>query len=95
MQQLLKISLDDETRLELTFSAIVDIPAVGCWSSGLNGPTQPKLNKLCGLQPMYANLAAINNKSHGLSPPGGFSFLSFEKAVPYYFQGHLTLRNAI
>ena len=36
-----------------------------------------------------------NNKSHGLSPPGGFSFLSFDQAVPYYSQRHLADRNAI
>ena len=31
----------------------------------------------------------INNKSHGLSPPGGFSSLLFDQAVPYYSQRHL------
>ena len=54
MQQLRNISFNNETKLELTFSAIVDIPAVGCRPSGLNGPTQAKLNELCGLQPMFA-----------------------------------------
>ena len=58
------ISLDDETRLELTFLAIVDIPAVGCRPSGLNGPTQPKLNKLCGLQPMFAKDWWLTNNVH-------------------------------
>ena len=36
-----------------------------------------------------------NNKSHGLSPPGGFSSLSFDQVVPYYSQRHLADRNAI
>ena len=54
IHRLQNISLDNETRQELTFLAIVDIPAVGCQPSGLNGPTQPKLNELCGLQPMFA-----------------------------------------
>jgi hypothetical protein len=33
----------------------------------------------------------LNNKSHGLSPPGGFSSLFFDQAVPYYSQRHLHL----
>ena len=36
-----------------------------------------------------------NNKSHGLSPPGGFLSLSFDQVVPYYSQRHLADRNAI
>ena len=32
----------------------------------------------------------INNKSHGLSPPSGFSLLSFDQVVPYYSQRHKT-----
>jgi hypothetical protein len=36
-----------------------------------------------------------NNKSHGLSPPGGFSSLFFDQAVPYYSQRHLADWNAI
>ena len=37
----------------------------------------------------------LNNKSHGLSPPGGFSSLFFDQEVPYYSQRHLADRNAI
>ena len=36
-----------------------------------------------------------NNKSHGLWPPGGFSSLFFDQAVPYYPQRHLADWNAI
>ena len=37
----------------------------------------------------------LNNKYHGLSPPGGFSSLFFYQAVPYYSQHHLANLNAI
>ena len=37
---------------------------------------------------------ALSNKSHGLLPPGGFSSLSFDQAVPYYSQRYLADRNA-
>ena len=37
----------------------------------------------------------LNNKSHGLLPPGGFSSLLFDQVVPYYSQHHLANRNAI
>ena len=37
----------------------------------------------------------LNNKSHGLSPPGGFSSLTFDQVVPYYSQRHLADWNAI
>jgi hypothetical protein len=37
----------------------------------------------------------LNNKSHGLSPPGGFASLFFDQVVPYYSQRHLADRNAI
>ena len=37
----------------------------------------------------------LNNKSHGLLPPGEFSSLSFDQAIPYYSQRHLADRNAI
>ena len=33
----------------------------------------------------------LNNTSHGLSPPGGFSSLFFDQAVPYYSRRHLHL----
>ena len=36
-----------------------------------------------------------NNNSHGLSPTGGFSSLSFDQVVPYYSQPHLADQNAI
>ena len=36
-----------------------------------------------------------NNKSHGLSPPGGFSSHFFDQVVPYYSQRHLADWNAI
>ncbi len=36
-----------------------------------------------------------NNKSHGLSPPGGSSSLFFDQAVTYYPQRHLADCNAI
>ena len=41
------------------------------------------------------SIELLNNKSRGLSPPGGFSFLSFDQAVPYYSQRHLADWNAI
>ena len=44
-----------------------------------------KNNKLCGLSPPGGSV----------SPPGGFSFLSFDQVVPYYSQCHLADRNAI
>jgi len=34
----------------------------------------------------FTSIELLNNKSHGLLPPGGFSFLSFDQAVPYYSQ---------
>ena len=37
----------------------------------------------------------LNNKSHGLLPPVGFLFLSFDQAVPYHSQCHLADWNAI
>ena len=37
----------------------------------------------------------LNNKSHGLSPPGVFSSLSYDQEVPYYAQRHLANLNAI
>ena len=37
----------------------------------------------------------LNNKSHGLLPLGGFSFISFDQVVPYYSQRHLADQNAI
>ena len=37
----------------------------------------------------------LNNKFDGLSPPGGFSSLSFDQTVPYYSQRHLANRNTI
>ena len=37
----------------------------------------------------------LNNKSHGLLPPVGFSSFSFDQAVPYYSQCHLANWNAI
>ena len=44
----------------------------------------------------------LNNKLHGLSPPGGlvspsgrFASLLFDQGVPYYSQRHLADRNAI
>jgi hypothetical protein len=44
----------------------------------------------------------LNNKLHGLSPPGGlvspfggFASLLFDQVVPYYSQRHLANRNAI
>jgi hypothetical protein len=36
----------------------------------------------------------LNNKSHGLSPPGGFSSLFFDQVVPYYSQRHLANRTS-
>ena len=36
-------------------------------------------------------IRTLNNNSHGLSPPGGFSSLFFDQAVPYYSQRHLHL----
>ena len=37
----------------------------------------------------------LNNKSHGLLPPGGFSSLFFDQVVPYYSQPNLGDQNAI
>ena len=42
-----------------------------------------------------AEIEMLNNKSNGLSPPGGFSSLIFDQAVPYYSQRHLVDWNAI
>ena len=45
---------------------------------------------------LFEEIELLNNKSHGLLPPGGFSFLSFDQAVPYFSQRHLIAdRNAI
>jgi hypothetical protein len=44
----------------------------------------------CSLQ-----IELLNNKSHGVIPPSGFSSLSFDQVVPYYSQYHLADRNAI
>ena len=48
------------------------------------------------------SIAKINNKDHGLlppgglvSPPGGFASLAFDQVVPKNFQRHLADQNAI
>ena len=47
------------------------------------------------LSRVFVEIELYNNKSHGLSPPGGFSSLFFDQAVPYYSQRHLADWNAI
>ena len=41
------------------------------------------------------SIELLNNKSHGLSPQGGFPFPSLDQAVPYYSQRHLADLNTI
>ena len=47
------------------------------------------------LRQVFKMIELLNNKSHGLLPPGGFSSLFFDQMVPYYSQRHLADQNPI